>query len=521
MSIIDKVVSSVTSKISNAVTNVAANAASNLLSISTSLNNVGNASSASILKNTSSLSPAAAALSPANLVIPDLASGLISDTALPTTPSVLTSSPNLLAVPTFTSGPTDDLASIDIYSAPNSGVIVNSMQSIIPSELNNALASFKGSSANTSNLNNLVNGAAGALTSLSKINPLSQIAQQVPAMFSGLKNLPKGCGGELTSNLIKDLNKVNKYSGSMNGHNFNFRSSKVNCINGIGNVLNTLATSNGCKTTPFSFPNPTAALSSLVNAGKHALTIGIPGVFSALVCGLTDALNINKLASRLALPVSSSSDLNSLISMASLTTPGALIKSVPNLISSFSKKFSLSAPGITGGAGDFSSMIGSYDLLKPDWNIANTIGNGDITDLSSVMDASDDFYQTVISGIDSASNLTNISNNTDFTDSVMALSNDMVPNQDLLYAPTFLDTDTDPQSCLTSDFPEIPTPESSILPINIPAVNPVTLANNTLTSTSEAAQSYMSALSASTNALGKQTIAVVNNSLISTPVTHR
>ena len=207
-----------------------------------------------------------------------------------------------------------------------------------------------------------------------------------------------------------DLNKVNKYSGSMNGYNFNFRSSKVNCINGIGNVLNTLATSNGCKTTPFSFPNPTAALSSLVNAGKHALTIGIPGVFSALVCGLTDALNINKLASRLALPVSSSSDLNSLISMASLTTPGALIKSVPNLISSFSKKFSLSAPGITGGAGDFSSMIGSYDLLKPDWNIANTIGNGDITDLSSVMDASDDFYQTVISGIDSASNLTNISN---------------------------------------------------------------------------------------------------------------
>lgn len=483
------IISSVSSALgigNSSIVKSASSAISNLLSMSSGINKSGNAASAAIpsainISASPNISSAANILSQTNLLGGNISAPSISDlslklSSLPSLPSFpsLTTAPTPLAIPTFTSGPNDSLMSVDIYSVSDIGTSLNSIQSSIPAISVPALSAFQGSGASTTNLNAVVNSAASAVKSISSINPLSNIQQQVPAMFGSIKSLPKGCGGALTSGIVKDLNKLSKQKGLMNGKGFNANTSKLNCINAIGNTLNTMAKANGCNNIPFSFPDSSALLASLANAVKSALQVGIPGAFSAMICGLTNALSIDKIAGSVTKDVSLFGDLPSLSGMAKFTTPGALSAIAPNLIKDFSSFFSKTAPGVTGNVSDHIDMMASYDAIDPNWDSVVTDGNGTISDLTPVMGASGDFYDTVTNGVTATSSSVVISNNIGpFPDSTVALATNSVPNQDLLLASSLTNTNTDVKSCISNDFPNISiTPVSASSTTNVPSSDP-------------------------------------------------
>ena len=439
--------------------------ASNLMSMSSDINSSGNAASTAIpsIANANGVStdnPVAKIYNDSNASLTNSAItslGVISapNSLATSTIAAATASPNVLATTTFNSGPNDKIASVDVYASPDSTTPINSIQAIVPAAASTALSAFKGSKSGLASLNNLLNSTASITSGLGNINPLAQIQKQVPAMFAGIKQLPPGCGDNLKKGLNKDLSKLNKFKGLLNGKSFNLNNKSLQCALGIGNAINAMAKANGCGNIPFSFPDVSALLSSLKNLLNSALSIGMPGVFSSLICGLTDLLSIDRLASMCAPNVASFSDLGSLTSMANATTAGSLMCTNPDLISNFASNYSSSSPGLLGTntISNYTDMTSSFSTINPNWLSTTTAANGDITDLSNVCTASDDFNQTASDGIDFGAQKTTYPNIGKFPDSTNALANDAVPNQDLLLNPTLANSGTDVNSCIARDYP--------------------------------------------------------------------
>jgi len=424
-----------------------ASSTSNVLAISSGVNGGGNAASPAIPASVNSSSgqiksPAANVISQTNSQNNDVVSdalnyaGVDSSNSIPTYgSSVSTPLPNTLSPTSFSTGPNESRAAVDVYKETSSKTI--SAVKEAPAATKPSVTAMAGNKSTTGNLNSILSNTAKAKSSIDSINPLSRINREVPAMFVGMRQLPPNCGTGMTKGVVKDLNGLNKTTMSMNGEKVKVDTSKLACVTGIGNMTNSVSKANGCKTTPFEFSDIGAKLAGLANAIKSATDVGLPGAFKSFICGLTDTFSIDKLGAAVAGTVAAKSDLGSLKSMSESTTKGYLNKTNPTLLKDFAKNYS-NKPGSSSAdnAGNYQSLTGSFAGIDPNWMKSKRNGS-DTTDLTIACQGSPDFKSTMQNGI--------------YANGPTPIANGTADNQDLLYARHLPVTDVNSE--VRSSFP--------------------------------------------------------------------
>lgn len=363
----------------------------------------------------------------------------------------LSKSESMLAIPTFSSGPNDKLASVDIYSLSGSGG--RSINSILAKTSLPAAEQLKGSDAGVSKLNDILNKSLNSIKLDDLKNPTTLLDKALPGFLTGANKLSKPCGSNsFLDNILKDLSGKKHKSTS----GYGIKNSDLSCVMAVGDIVNNLAKANGCPESPFGVSDKDAKSSAIKNAGLLGAKFAIPNIFGSLICGINDIFSINKAATDLIGPVVKNGDLKSLKTMALSTTTGILKKSAPSLIKEFSGNFSKVFAGVSDGANTSKiDMLSSFKTIDTDWLSTDTTGNGKIGSLHNVIGASDDFNSFTREGIYLDSITTPVSNsNGIFTNSITALSNNAVDNQDILYSSLVSNDTNTVAKAISNSFPD-------------------------------------------------------------------
>jgi len=412
---------------------------SNILTITKDLNKAGSAASSAVAANLSVTPPIS------------LTDGM--NISLASSVAELSKASSSLAIPTFSSGPNDTFAAADIYSLADTGKTINN---ILATDVSKPVAALKGSKASESSLTDKLINASKKIKVKDLSNPTAMLDKTFPTLFPSINRVSKNCdgaGNSLIRGINRDLLNSRKY-GTNGGGRYRIKNKDLNCSLAMGDIINSLAKSNGCTTTPFGTDDRKTKAAALSNVGKIAAGLGMGGIFSSLICGLNDIFTVSKVAKDLAKSISKFSDLKSLKAMALSTAKGLLKKSGPTIIKDFAKNFSKSAPGVTmTGKDSYVDMMSGFNTIDSNWLSTDTVGNGKVGDLSNAIGASSDFTNVVGEGISLDSILTPAPTSSVFTNSIVALSTDSVPNQDLLFAKSFSEPVTVEKS-IFSNFPK-------------------------------------------------------------------
>ena len=442
----------------NNITSSAQSAASSLLSLSGNTSNTGSAASSAVTSAINvdkvSFSPVANVLTQTDAQINNAISALNTTPQLSTFGKPVSAIPNVLASPTFVTGAKDKLAAVDVYGVSKSTPI-NSITSL-PTQLNiGTLTGLVGNKTGLTDINAAIGNASKAVADLNKANPITRLTNTSSAVAASLRTLPPGCSNNLLNNILSKIDKNSIVRTTINGITKAINKAHIPCITGMGGLVNSLSGT----ASSFKLTDPAASIASLSGVIKSASDIGMPNVFGPIMSAVTDKGIINQVAAGSLPSVISNSDLGSLSSMSSMTSPGSLILTNPNLIQDFSGSYvkSQGTSGLASDAVDYNSLMGSYKAIDPAWDTtARIAANGsseDILNLSAITGASSDYNSTLRNGI---------------------IDNGDTANQNLLLAATLPKTDVNSE--ISNSFPGIAL-SSSLPPISPVAVDPITLNN--------------------------------------------
>jgi hypothetical protein len=313
---------------------------------------------------------------------------------------------NVLASPSFVTGPNDNLATVDVFSGTAAG-IVNSIASLAASYDVDLIGMLRAGAA-AAQLLPLIEGVANAQVLL---NPTAAIARLLTA-----------------SNTL-----VNAVSGTTINTSFNTLSTGVQtAIGASGQVLGEVAVTVGDAVSTISNGgiSDIQSLGALINsfsnssafmmvdtqalAGMAAGVInqcasyGISGVFQQMVSNITNPQVLNSIIQQTLPNLVQVSDITSLQAIANSANGVGISAINPSLLSSFTTNYSRSASGNTQQAtpnqdtATWAQINTCYNAASPGWASASRAGdtNGATTlNLTALQGGSDDFNSALAAGV--------------------------------------------------------------------------------------------------------------------------
>lgn len=319
---------------------------------------------------------------------------------------------NPLAPTTFSSGPKDSLASVDVYGA--TGGVVNSIQDTKTAstlDISTILAnSGKGLLTGAGSLLK-VNSVTGAV-SLNQATILQRLNAVVPAAAGSIRGLSSDAQKTLTS-AYTDYGSVNV---NMSGSTFNVDSAHVADLSGYSdyvNMVNSYGTGLSNETVPGQCSiYDVDSHASLISAGViQGSSYGIPSTWSTLTTPSAVSANtglLTKVTSACLPVLVKNGDLGNLKAMAA--SPGGQIFDAvyPNYGQQLISNYSSTAYGRNGGASvqDYSNLISIFTSANSQWNVFDRIGDATGVDnttlnLLKLIGGSNDFTTLLAIGVKS------------------------------------------------------------------------------------------------------------------------
>lgn len=300
-----------------------------------------------------------------------------------------------LAQPSFFTGPSDKLATVDNYTAQ--GGVINS----IKDELSNLGISIPDVLRGGKALASLLPIVASIKNGQFSISNPTSLITRLLASSSQITSAFKFLGPDVQADILSGLKDYGPIAVTMGGIATQVGVTNFNNLNSVGNLINSFT--NGAA--QFGIVDKDSIASIIGGIVKQAGGYGITGAYGAVMTGINDATIISK-AAGLSLPsVISNSDVASLKQMASLMPMGGLSILNPQVISQFSSAYTRSTVNgtvtNTAQANDqfnFTSTMDAFNSVNSSWNSC-TRGSSSATDLSALMGSSSDLTSVINNGI--------------------------------------------------------------------------------------------------------------------------
>lgn len=293
-----------------------------------------------------------------------------------------------LAVTTFSSGPDDSLATVDIYKVDGKSIVNNI------NEITDAI--------DLDNLKSLVSGTLSDLDMDSMIESVNETTGElmvdaksmldgIIASNSDLMSALKSMGSDLQNSLLNS-SLFSSISGTLNGITSIFTNADLGSLQGISRMINALA----CSNLPFNFTDIAGLISLGANLIKNAVMMGLGGAFSAFAnCPKITTPMLNGIAVELR-PYLLSNTNNSLLSEVAHSSAGPYLNNYqPNFISQYMANYNQKGTGNLDYFNEYESMSTSFFLMDPNWNKYGNEING-----NNVTTASPTFKRALEAGID-------------------------------------------------------------------------------------------------------------------------
>lgn len=311
-----------------------------------------------------------------------------------------------LAIPTFKSGPQDDLAAPDIYNISSSEAINKVKAFAILDEVKvDKMSMLQGGKA-------MLEKAKGGLELAKALgnlnvkggNSFAQLMNGASSLTNAVNAIPKDAGaigknfGIYMEGMAGGLKTVANITATIGGvqqqitglKNMAAGLSQGNLLSKIGAAGNLLNAATGTNFVGGIVSN-VQQVAGIASAVKVASENGIKGAFNAVVSGGLGTQALNQVAA-LCLPSTiKTGDIASLSSMANNLAPGFLKGLNPNILGDVTKAFSLPAnAGPTFMSETFNTVKDTFGKITPDW-LKAPFGGGQTTDLTCIAGASKDF----------------------------------------------------------------------------------------------------------------------------------
>ncbi len=359
---------------------------------------------------------------------------------------------NVLAKPSFLTGPNDKLATVDVFSGTAAG-IVNSITSLAAKYDVDLIGMLRAGAAaaqviplvqGIANGNLLLNPQAAIARLLTASNVLTAAvgANPVTSAFNALSD-------GLQSTLSEAGQVMGQVEATVGGVVSTIMNGAVSDIQGLGGLINGFA---GAST--FLLTDNQALIGMAAGVINAAAKYGITGAFGAMVSQITNPHILNGIIRQTMPNLVVTSDLTSLQALVGAAGPAGISSINPSFLSSFTTTYNRNASGASNAqstpvsdAATWNSIQSCYNAANPGWNYATRAGDSSAQstiDLSSLQGGTDDFNSNLAAGVFASSTTSPTVTATDTTTPFYALApvfTGVDPNQQLanMYPNTYFD----------------------------------------------------------------------------------
>jgi hypothetical protein len=313
---------------------------------------------------------------------------------------------NVIATPTFVTGPNNNLATVDVFSGTASG-IVNSIASLAAQYNVDLIGMLRAGSA-AAQLLPVVEGIAnGSLL----LNPANAIAR----LLTASSTLTSVVGGSSVTSAFNSLSDglqsaisaggqvLGQVEATVGGVVSSIANGAISDIQGLGSLINNFA-----GTAEFMMVDNQALVSMAAGIINSAAKYGISGAFASMVKNITNPYVLNGIIQQTLPNLVATGDLTSLQAITGLTSAAGISAINPSFCSAFTTSYSRSASGNSSQAlptddtATWDSVMDCYNAANPGWNIASRAGDSDGTstiDLTSLQSGTDDFNSALAAGV--------------------------------------------------------------------------------------------------------------------------
>jgi hypothetical protein len=355
---------------------------------------------------------------------------------------------NVLAKPSFVTGPNDALITIDVFSGTSSG-IVNSISSLA-SQYDVDLIGMLRAGAAAAQVLPVVEGIANGRLLMNPANAIARIltaSNTLVAAANGtsLGGLFNSLSDGVQSAIAAGGQILGDVTATVGGVVSTIANGAVNDIQALGSLINGFAGS-----AEFMMVDNQALISMAAGVINQASRYGVSGAFNAMVKGITSPYILNGIVQQTMPGLVSVSDINSLSAIAGAVATGNLRAINPSICLSITQNYSRSASGNaqqalpSSDADNYQSIIDCYDAANPGWNnVSRYVGDSTI-DLTSLQSGTDDFNSALTAGVFASAQTDPSQPPTDTTTPFYALGpvyDSVDPDQQLkdMYPNTYID----------------------------------------------------------------------------------
>jgi len=358
---------------------------------------------------------------------------------------------NVLAQPSFVTGPNDNLITVDVFSGTASG-IVNSIASLAAQYDVDLIGMLRAGSA-AAQLLPVVEGIANGALLLNPANAIARLLTASNTLVAAAGGTVTAAFNGLSSGLQAAIGAAGQVLGSVEatvgGVVSTIANGAVSDIAGLGSIINSFAGS-----AEFMMVDNQALIGMAVGVINSAARYGVSGAFGAMVSTITNPYVLNGIIQQTMPNLVVASDLTSLQALTAAAGPQGVSAVNPNFISDFTTSYSSSGTWASAAQGmpnndaaNWSAIQDCYNQANPGWNIASRLGDSDgssTVDLTSLQGGTDDFNSALAAGVYASANTTPGATPTDTTTPFYGLATvypQVDPNQQLadMYPNTYID----------------------------------------------------------------------------------
>lgn len=318
-----------------------------------------------------------------------------------------------LAIPTFTAGPQDDLATKDVYGIKDSGII-------------NKIAAASGSSGasgflanKTDVLNKLTGGKLPSLASKLPAIPtqasiLSRLGTSLPSLAPLLGTALRTFSAGSSSGILKAITSNAPILASIAGITSKISGGSIPGLSTMSGLLSGITRGNPLGGS-FSLTDPKGMINGISGTINSITKFGIKGAAGPIISSLLPAGNKSALSGiiRSTLPtLLKAGDRGSVGAMVGLLGPGLIKSYAPAVVNMITKNYAKSTPiaGIKQTSSfNLSTFADTKVLLagaNAGWNLLRRQTSGPVTNITAVKNASVDFKSMITKGAFSSNSLT-------------------------------------------------------------------------------------------------------------------
>jgi hypothetical protein len=314
---------------------------------------------------------------------------------------------NVLASPSFLTGPQDNLVTVDVYTG-TSGGIVNSIKSL-EAKYNVDLIGMLRAGAAAAQLVPVIEGIANGKLLM---NPQAALAR----LLTASNRLVAAVGGSSLNSAFSALSSgvqsaigeagqvLGQIEATVGGVVNTIVNGAVGDIQALGAVINGFANDAGA----FLMVDTQALAGMAAGVINQCAAYGISGAFEHMVKNITNPYVLNSIVAQTLPSLIRTGDLTSLQSLSMIASSVGISAVNPSLLPSFVQSYNRSLIGSAiqrtpyqDGA-TYVQMMATFNTADPTWNVSTRSSDGDdddAVDISSLLGGTDDFTGVLASGV--------------------------------------------------------------------------------------------------------------------------